>query len=216
MTITNELRIRGEPPQLERLLARVEALLHDGWKRDRQAEERGSRHGTRGPWDYCFSCTAKAGRPAAGFWVHAGGSNELYVAHVLPLEKQRLSEDESYRVLAEFEQEFLGPAAAEVGAETSLVQNRHTLEHELSREAARLLRAFSESANRKGLDPNDRQRWNAFLVRVHQDDALFDTALLDEWLREEDWPEDTRRQLLGEYEAARSLLLAYDEEAARR
>jgi hypothetical protein len=216
MKITNELIIRGERPQLERLLVRVEPLLRDGWKRDREAEERRSRHGIRGPWDYCFSCTAKADRPAAGFWVHARSSNELDVTHVLPLEKQRLSADESYRVLAEFEREYLGPAAAEVGVETELVQKRHTLEHELSREAAWLLRAFSASGNRMGLDRNDRQRWNAFLVRVHHDEALFDPALLDEWLQEEGWPEGTRRQLLGEYDAARSLLLAYDEEAARR
>jgi hypothetical protein len=51
---------------------------------------------------------------------------------------------------------------------------------------------------------------------VHQEESLFDPALLDEWLQQEGWPEDTRRQLVGEYEAARSLLLTYDEEAARR
>src|SRR5437588_164415 len=87
---------------------------------------------------------------------------------------------------------------------------------DLSPDAVRLLRAFSTSANRAGLHPNDRRRWNAFLIRVHQDESLFDPALLDEWLQQEGWPEETRGQLVGEYEAARSLLSAYDEEAERR
>jgi hypothetical protein len=45
MRTMNELTIRGERAHLERLLARVEALLRDGWKRDREAEERLGRLG---------------------------------------------------------------------------------------------------------------------------------------------------------------------------
>jgi hypothetical protein len=216
MRTTNELTIQGDRTHLERLLARVEALLRDGWKRDREAEERHGRHGVLEPWAYCFSCTAKADRPAAGFWVQARRPNEWYISHVIPLEKQGLREEEAKRLLAEFEREFLGPAAAEVGVETRLVEHRRTLEHDLSPEAVRLLRAFSASAKRTCLHPNDRRRWNTFLVRVHKDESLFDPMLLDEWLQQEGWTEETRCQLLGEYEAARSLLATYDEEAERR
>ncbi len=216
MKTTNELAIRGERTNLERLLERVEALLRDGWKRDRQAEARLGQHGPLGPWGSCFSCTAKADRPAAGLWAHARGPNELYVSNVVPLDKQELNEEEHNRLLAEFEREFLRPAAAEVGVEAEVVQHRLTLDHDLSPEAVRLLRAFSASANRACLQPNDRRRWNAFLVRAHQDESLFDPALLDEWLQQEGWPEATRCQLVGEHEAARSLLSAYDEEAERR
>jgi hypothetical protein len=216
MKTTNEVTIRGERTHLERLLARLEALLRDGWRRNREAEERRGRRGALVPWNYCFSCTAKGDRPAAGLWIHARRPNELYVSNVVPLEKQELSEEESNRLLTEFEREFLGPAAAQVGVDTEVVQHRLTLEDDLSPEAVRLMRAFSTSANRECLHSNDRRRWNAFLVRVHHDESLFDPALLDEWLRQEGWPEDTRRQLVGDYEAARSLLSAYDEEAQRR
>ncbi|SRR6266540_3609044 len=216
MKITNELTIRGEQAQLERLFARVEALLRDGWKRDRAAEERGARRGSLGPGSYCFSCTATTDRPAAAFCFHPRRANEWYASNVIPLGKQKLDAEESHRLLAEFQREFLASAAAEVGAATELTQHRLTLEHDLSAEAARLLRAFSESANRTCLQPNDRRRWNAFLVRVHRDEEAFDPALLAEWLEQEGWSEDTRRQLLEEYEAARSLLLTYDEEAQRR
>jgi hypothetical protein len=135
---------------------------------------------------------------------------------VILREKEKRDGAEEYCLLTEFQRDFLSPAAAEVGVETELVQHRHTVEDNLSSEAVRLLRAFSSSANRAHLSRNDRRRWNAFLVRVHQEDALFEPAALDEWLQQEGWPEDTRCQLVRECEAGRSLLLAYDEEAARR
>jgi hypothetical protein len=216
MRTTTELEIRGEGTDLERLLARIEAQLRDGWKRNWQAEERLGRHGVRGPWDYCFSCTGAAGRPAAGLWVHARGPNELYVSNVIPLEKQSLTEEESDRLLEEFEREFLGPAAAAEGVQVEVVRRRMTLESVLSPEVIGLLRAFSATADRTALLPNDRPRWNAFLVRVHQDESAFDPALLDEWLRQEGWSEVARRRLIGDYETARSLLTAYDEEAPER
>jgi hypothetical protein len=215
MRTTTELIIRGEPAQFERLLTGIENRLRDGWKRNRQAEERFGRHGTRGPWDYCFSCTARAERPSAGLWVHARGPGELYVSTVVPLEKQKLTEEESNRLLLEFEREFLDPVAAEVGVRTELFRHRVTLEHALSPEAMRLLNEFSASGNRLSLHPNDRGRWNAFLVRVHKDESFSDPALLEEWLQDEGWPEDMRHNLMGEYDAARSLLLAYDQEAER-
>jgi len=216
MRTTNELTIRGERTRLERVLARVEALLRDGWKRDREAEERRGRRGVLGPWSYCFSCTAKAGRPAAGFWIHARSPEQWSISNVVPLEKRELSAEESNGLLAEFEREFLAPAAAEVGVSTEVVPHRLTLEDDLSPEAVRLLRAFSTSENRRGLRSDDHRRWNAFLIRVHQDHSLFDPAWLDEWLQQQDWPEDTRSQLVSEYKVARSLLSAYDEEAERR
>jgi hypothetical protein len=216
MRTANELTIRGERVQLERLLARVETLLRDGWKRDQEAEERLGRRGGLQPSAYSFSCTSKGDRPAAAFWVHARGPNELYIADVIPLQKQELSEDEAHRVLMEFEQNILDAAAHEVGVETKIVQHRLTLEHDLSPEAVRRLRAFSAAANRTCLQPNDRRRWNAFLVQLHKDEALFEPALLDAWLQQEGWPAETRRQLVAEHETARSLLLTYDEQAERR
>ncbi|HET6882429.1 MAG TPA: hypothetical protein VFI31_19845 [Pirellulales bacterium] len=130
---------------------------------------------------------------------------------VVPIEKEKLTNEECNRVLAEFEREFLRPAASETHVTTELVQRELSLEHELSPEGLRLLRAFAASANRTNLDTNDRCRWNAFLVRVHQDESRFDPSLLDEWLQQNGWSERMRSLLMDEYEAARSLLLAYDD-----
>ncbi len=216
MKTTTELTIRGERAQLERLLVRVEELLSNGWKRDHDAEERLARHGTVAPFGRCFSCTAKNDRPAAGFCIHGRGPNELQVSNVVPLVKQELAQDECNRVLMEFEREFVGPAAAETGVATEIAKVPPTLEHDLSLEAVRLLRAFSATASRSDLRPIDRARWNAFLVRAHQDESLFDRAMLDEWLEHDGWAEEVRHQLVAEYEAARSLLLVYDDEQGER
>jgi len=216
MKITTELIMRGERANLERLLARVEALLRDGWTRNREAEERARRHGDWQPWEYCFSCTAKADRPAAVFWVHSHHANEWYIPRPFSLENRGLREEEDKRLLAELEREFLAPAAAEVGVETEIVEHRRTVENDLTAEAVWLLRAFSESANRDRLLPNDRRRWHAFLIQVHKEEAFFSPASLDEWLQQEGFPADARGQLMNEYETARLLLEAYDEEAKRR
>jgi hypothetical protein len=216
MNVTYELVVRGERAQLERLLARVEGLLRDGWTRNHEAEERASRDHLRGSSDYCFECAATADRPAASFWVRPRGSKELYVSHVIALDRPGLPAEESRGVLAEFRREFLDPVGEGLGVETEIVEHRRTVEQDLSPEARRLLRTFSASANRQGLGRDGRRLWNAFLVQLHREEAYFDVALLDEWLAEEGWPEATRRQLLGEYETGMSLLAAYDEGAARR
>jgi hypothetical protein len=216
MRSTIEITIRGDQSRLERLLARVETSLRGGWKRDRRAEERLGRHGSREPWDCCFSCTATADRPAAGLWIHARSPNELYVSTVVPLEKQKLSLEESNDLLVEFHREFLGPAASEVGVEAEVVKHLLTLENELSSDAVELLRDFSANANRASLRSHDRQRWNLFVVRVHRDDSIFDPVLLDEWLQRDGWSDGMRSELLGEYETAQSLLSAYDAEPEKR
>ena len=172
--------------------------------------------GDHGWWTYFFSCTAKANRPAAGFQVCGRSDNELYISHIMPGEKGTLSVDQCYRVIEEFNREFLVPAAAEIGVKTELIQHRLTMENDLSFDAARLLRDFSSSPNRKSLNQYDRQLWNAFLVQVHRDETLISRASLDEWLQLEGWSEEIRTQLVGEHETARSLLETYDNEFQRR
>lgn len=216
MITTDELIIRGERAQLDRLLTRVEGLLRDGWKRDIEVEDRLAQHLGRAPWTRCFTCTAKADRPAAALWIHARSASELYVDNVIALGARKWSDGEPDRVLREFEREILRPAADKLDVTVEFVPRRPSFEYGLSPEAVRLLRLFSAAANRANLDAKDRQRWNAFLVRVHQDESLLDPAGLDEWLRQEGWPDPARRQLVSEYETAQSLLLAYDDQCARR
>ena len=54
------------------------------------------------------------------------------------------------------------------------------------------------------------------VLAARKANELAGPELLDEWLEMEGWPQAMRSQLLDEFEAARSLLILYDEEAARR
>lgn len=214
MKFKKELTLRGELKDLSDFLKRVENSLGNGWKRDRQVEER---RGWRDPWGpYCFSCTAKADRPAAGLWVYPRSYSEFYVSDVIPLEKHYLEEEEKNNLLEDFARELLLQAPGNVEIKTEMVQQPPLLEKHLSGEALQLLREFSASANRNSLPRNDRKRWNAFLVQAHQEEALYEPGLLDEWLQQEGWPEGMRQQLLREYELAYSLFSTYDEMVERR
>jgi hypothetical protein len=87
------------------------------------------------------------------------------------------------------------------------------VEHQLSDEAVRRLKAFLHGAN-KGVSlthPLDIERWHAFLIRAHQEGSQLGPDTLGHWLVEkEDWPEDRASALVLEYGFARTLLSHYD------
>lgn len=117
-------------------------------------------------------------------------------------------------ILAEFESQVL--ASDDLGIETEQIISRVTPEVYLSREAARRLKAFSDMADKSSPDSADCQRWHEFIVQSHLEGADFYPSLLDQWLGEQGWPEDERQHLVCEYETARSILGAYDEERLER
>jgi hypothetical protein len=214
MRAVNELVIRGDGRKLSAWLARVEASLHDGWKRERRAEER--LQGSLAADTRCFSCLAGPDRPAAVVWVCSQGANELSVSNIVPLEKWTLSDEEHNHILSEFATQVLEPIARGTGIEVRVVPYRRGLARFLSAEAIRRLKTFSGAAASKTcLDPNDRGRWQAFVVQTHLDEVLLEPTALEDWLRSEGWPREQRRQLLCEYESGRSLLADYDEERRR-
>ncbi len=208
----NELTIHGASEDLEELLKRVEERLDDGWKKDFEVERRLDQVTVRSSHSFPFSCSAKGHRPAVVLLLSTKGPNKLYVSTIVPLEKREITENEYNFILAEFQSRFVTPAGEGMNVETKLARKRVMLEQYLSPEATRRLRTFSASGNRAILQPDDRKRWNDFTIQSYLDGTVVDPAILDAWLEENGWSEDSRCELLGEYEAARSLLAAYDEE----
>jgi hypothetical protein len=150
----------------------------------------------------------------AALWLQARNPEEWYVSNIVPLGKHNLSDEEYNQVLGEFESRFLEPLSRGSAVRPEILPARTRLEDYLSPEAARLLRAFS-AANCTSLHASDRQRWQQFLVRAHQEESIMDAAFLEEWLASEGWPEEARANLAREYESARQLLWSYDEEQRR-
>jgi hypothetical protein len=137
----------------------------------------------------------------------------LYVSNVIPHSRRRLNYDQYNRVVAEFYDHFVRPAAARAGAVAELTETQADLGRWLSPAAAEKFRRFSSCAN-KGTGashPQDRERWNDFVLSAHQDRSTLDGSTVRRWLVEvEDWPLEVADQLAVEYEYGRELLAFAD------
>jgi len=215
MRALNDLVIRGPHPEVAAFLQHLEAALGGGWRRDRDLEARLHGMGAGRDGAFCFSCGEAPGRPAAALWLQARGPEEWYVSNIVALGRHTLSDEEYNHILSEFESRFLEPLSRGSAVRPEILPARTRLEDYLFPETARLLRAFSAAANRTALHSSDKQRWQVFLVRAHQEESLMDAAFLEEWLASEGWAKEARAELAREYESARQLLWSYDEEQRR-
>ena len=90
--------------------------------------------------------------------------------------------------------------------------NVQKLEDMLSENAIKLLRTFSDIANKGvALHAFDQRRWEVFIVAAHKEHSRLDGAMLHRWLHEEGrWTDEIASQRGAEYDFARSLLEFYD------
>ena len=82
-----------------------------------------------------------------------------------------------------------------------------------SDEAAEALRRFSVLANKSTTNshPNDRERWEIFVIKAHCNGDSLPADILMQWLIEVDgWDETSANKLAIEFEQGISLLGAYD------
>ncbi len=212
MRALNDLVIRGASPEVAAFLQRLESRLTDGWRRGHELELRLRSMGGGGKGAYCFCSPEHPERPAAALWLQARSPKEWYVANIVPLGKQDLTDEQYNLLLDEFEQRFLKPLSSGTSVHSEILPPRTRLADYLSPEAAQLLTAFSATANRAALNPSDQQHWRHFIVRAHQDESTMDAEVLKEWLTGEGWPPNACAELADEYESARQLLWSYDEE----
>lgn len=213
MHVFRELFIRGEPDRLTETLAEIERLLSEGWFRDKETERQLAALPTA-IRSSCFGCFADSGsRPGATVILTAKDPGLLYVSNVIPHSQRRLDYDQYNHVLTEFYERFVQPAAAKTGAAAELTDTQADLEQWLSPGAAEKLRRFSSCAN-KGTGashPQDRERWNDFVLSAYQDRGTLDPSTLQRWLVEvENWPPEVASQLAVEYEYGRELLAFAD------
>ncbi len=77
--------------------------------------------------------------------------------------------------------------------------------------AARLLKTFSDSANKDTirLSSADRESWLNFIISSHLNDSGFSPDQLFHWLVENDWPGKKAWDMTSEYTTARTLLAKY-------
>ncbi len=213
MHVFRDLHVSGDPNRFPEFLESIEGSLRHGWTRDRSAEERGKDRSVRNGHRYCFSCARSSDRRAALLALSEQTSGVLYVSNIVPTEGSRLSRGEYNRILEEFHELFVRPSADRSGLKVELTSANVDIENWVSPATARVLRAFSECANKAtgSSHQSDRKRWFEFLLAAHRESAKLDSGSLQQWLTEvEDWPTDVADELISEYEFGRELLVYAD------
>lgn len=141
-------------------------------------------------------------------------SDGMDVVNIVPLNVSELSYRAYNAILQDFAASVAGPAAKVAGFRVDLTNSTLQLEEKVPPNVMEALRRFSVTANRStgASHPRDQERWFDFIIQAHRSGAKLDASTLARWLSESDgWPEDGARELAGEYERARELLVRFVE-----
>lgn len=209
MEVFRELVIRATEAQMAELATHIESAATAGWVRDRIAEEKARQSPIARKPLYCFRCLAEGERAAALVLLSQKDTTSFAVSNIVPVSTYQLSHREYNRVLEDFDERLLRPIASQAGLDVAISEANVNLEHWMPSAVAEKLRCFSSNANRGtgSSHPNDRQRWNDFVLSAHRERSSLDAATLQRWLVEvEGWPIDVADQLAVEYDYGRELL----------
>jgi hypothetical protein len=210
MEVFRDLYVSADADRMADVVEQIGRALPAGWARDRSAEAnaRGAIPFRPRPV-YCFACTKEGGRPAAVLVLAQKDEGTFYVSNIVPTERHQLSHGEYNAILEHFHDRVFRPYADRAGLTIVLTGAEAGLENWLSGPAAEKLRLFSTSANKGtgSAHPNDRERWNDFVLSAHRDHSTLDPSTLQRWLTEVDgWSPEVAEQLALEYEYGRELL----------
>lgn len=210
MEVFRDLYVSAVAETMASAVEEIEKAMPAGWARDKAAEARSRPT----PFltkrvAYCFGCEKEGRRPAAILILAQKDPGTFYVSNIIPIERHQLAHAEYNAILEDFYRRVFTPSADKAGLVYSFTGAEVGLEHWMSAETADHLRRFSSSAN-KGTGsshPNDRERWNAFVLSAHRTTSKLDPSTLMRWLVEvEDWSQEIAEQLAIEYEYGRELL----------
>jgi hypothetical protein len=214
MEVFRDLFVNADEGRMASLVEAIERSLPPGWARDPEAEERIRSSPFAARPAYCFTCGAE-GRPDSATLILTEKEPGVFsVSNIIPVSRDRLSYAEYNAVLEEFFRCVLEPSAERSGLATVLTEAQVDLEHWMPPATAAKLRAFSTCANKGtgSAHPQDRERWNDFVLSAHRDGSRMDAATLQRWLVEaEGWSPEVADQLALEYEYGRELLTFAEE-----
>jgi hypothetical protein len=211
MREVNELIIRGEAPELEKLVGRILVDARNlGWRREPTVEANLKQTNIGRLGVYCYSWQGGEGRPAASLLLYRTGPGELAVSNILPAVRKPLSVEEYNGILADFEQDVLRPLVDDLAVEINVIAPRHDrLEQSISPDAFReLIRFISEVNHREDLTIDDHIRWDRFWSQVYSDGSWVDNKDLSDWLMKRGLSEQQAFQLISRMYAGHSRMFA--------
>ncbi len=212
MKIFDDMTFSGSPEALRNLIQRLDQTAQIGpWQRDPESEQSHVQLGVGPDTTRCFRMKDGTPSPAALLWLVGGekGNSGWNVTNIIPAApNDSLSEGAYHALLTSFREATL-PFAREAGVSISIPRLDVGPENWLSPRQQELLETFSRNANRStgAAHPNDRKRWNAFVIAVHREGSNLGEADLQRILIEhEHWPEAAATKLAVLFEQERALL----------
>jgi hypothetical protein len=208
-----DIEVHGAYDKLRQLPTKIENDLDSGWSRDHKAEERGKSWFNDYPV-FAFSCRQTKDHPGATLILAFSDETKVYVPNIIPKEERSLSYKEYNSIAKNFYKRFVQPVAGDLDLDSNVSEESRPMDEYASETTLSKLRHFSDMANKTtgSSQPNDRQRWLAFIVSAHQRDPELNSDILSRWLQEKGgWPEDKATDLAIEFEFGRDLLEEYDQ-----
>lgn len=199
MNVYQELTIEGNPEDLKRFLAEVQAG-ENGWKRDQEQEA------SLGTEYVAFRKPETPHLPAAVLYLYGEPPEGRYqVANILPTDKNELSLQEYNRLTRSFYETCVQPSQDPYQLKATLTEEDTNFAETVSPPTFELLKRFSALANKStgSSHPADRRRWLDFVASSIKNHDKIDTELLSQWLvDEEQWPKEEASRLIRDYELA--------------
>lgn len=205
MNTFKKLIITGSEDELAVLLTRMRDRSVDGWAWSEATDYSG----------YVLSHRTPLGGKAAKLCLArlSGGEGlvQYAVTNIVPDSPGHISREEYNSSLEAFLAGFVRPSLDGLQVGVQVDHDDVGLRTWLGEECAARLESFSAGANRLLPHPCDTERWNAFIIRAHQDRADLPQDIFERWLvDEEHWPEEEATRLVIEYQQGRALLQQYD------
>jgi hypothetical protein len=175
-------------------------------------DEEGSKNGSSisGSETYRFGSSGDSNSKPA-WLVVVRRSHTFYVPNLGPAQPGRFTRDDYNAVLRSFIVNVFERIPNHEEFASILSSDKMDLSISLGHEAMRLLRAFSSSANRNALHPNDRERFYDFVGYIHREQIYLDEATFKRWLVEEDgWADEQASEVQHDFTLCRELLSRYD------
>jgi hypothetical protein len=213
MEVFRDLLVTATPEQMAAVVAAIESSQSTGWVVDRESAEQSRKFNPpgRSALAYHFRHTANGALPAAllALVQDENDGTRFTVPNIIPTDSPQLSRAVYNRLLEDFAQRVIQPAAAAVGVKYELTDPHAELTRWMSPDTAEKLVRFSHDANRESgaARPEDRALWNAFVLAASREQCRLDAATLTRWLTEvEGWPQVWAERLALEYHYGRELL----------
>ncbi|WP_439395187.1 hypothetical protein ACRQ5Q_39450 [Bradyrhizobium sp. PMVTL-01] len=213
LEVFRNFEITGDQAKFTNFLSQLSKSLPSGWKRNANREKEIRHASAKDARTFVFSIAPQGERPAANLFLMRS-AHSVRITNVVPVEYGKLSKSQYNSFIDEFSR-AAAPIAESMGLDATVTSGQLDVRTLLGDSTFRALKAFSQMANRTtgATHPLDRGRWLDFLILQHIEGARLDGDILTRWfIEEERWPDSEAYDLGSQFEFARELLRAYDQE----